>query len=364
MKAREPDYVMIATVLLLVGIGFVILFSASSAKGAFTYGSSTYYVRHQIFYGFLPGLGLLAAFYALGPKRLKRLAIPLFLAALGMLFLVLVPGFGVTIKGATRWLRIGPVSFQPAEFFKFAFIVYLAGFFAKRQSKITSFYEVTLPFLVFLGIAGILLLMEPATGTFGMITLIAFAMYFFSGARLRDVAAAVAVLAIAFALLVFTSPYRFERVMTFLDPARDPKGAGYQITQSLIAIGSGGFEGVGFGHSRQKYNFLPETIGDSIFAIFAEEMGFLGALSLLSLFLLLLYRSVRVALRVDDPFMRLLAVGVAAWIVGQAFVNIGALTGLLPLTGIPLPFVSYGGSALMAELAAIGALVAVSRYAK
>jgi cell division protein FtsW len=215
-----------------------------------------------------------------------------------------------------------------------------------------------------LGIAGILLLLEPATGTFGVIVLIAFAMYFFSGARLRDVALAVGGLAVVFALLILISPYRYERVLTFLNPGRDPRGAGYQITQSLIAIGSGGLNGVGFGHSRQKYNFLPETIGDSIFAIFAEEMGFVGAIALLSCFLLLMYRSVRVALRVDDAFMRLVAVGVATWIVGQAFINVGALTGLLPLTGIPLPFVSYGGSALMAEFAAMGALFGVSRYAK
>ena len=364
MKVRDPDYVMIAATLLLAGVGLVILFSASSMKGVFTHGSSSYYVRHQLLYGVLPGLGLLTAFYLLGPRWLKRLSIPMFLAALAMLVMVLMPEFGVTIKGATRWLRIGPVTFQPAEFFKFAFIVYLAGFFSRRQSKISSFYEVTLPFFVFLGIAGILLLLEPAAGTFGVIVLVAFAMYFFSGARLRDVGMAIAVLAIAFALLIFVSPYRLERIMTFLDPERDPRGAGYQIAQSLIAIGSGGFEGVGLGNSRQKYNFLPETIGDSIFAIFAEEMGFLGAMGLLSLFLLVMYRSVRVALRVDDPFMRLLAVGIATWIVGQAFINIGALTGLLPLTGIPLPFVSYGGSALVAAFAAMGVLFNISRYAK
>jgi cell division protein FtsW len=364
MKSRDPDYSLILLTLLLLGLGLVILFSASSVRGAFTYGSSTYYVKRQFLYGVLPGLALCIFFYILSPRWLKRLAVLMFLLMLGVLATMLIPEFGVTMKGATRWFQVGSLRFQPAEFFKLTFIMYLARFFSLRQQKISNFYEVTLPFFVFLGIAGILLLLQPATGTFGVIILIALAMYFFSGARLRDLSIVLIVLAIAFLLLIFISPYRFERIKTFLDPGRDPRGAGYQITQALIAIGSGGLEGVGFGHSRQKYNFLPEIIGDSIFAIFAEEMGFLGAISLLVVFLLLMYRSIRIALAVTDPFMRLLAVGVATWIVGQAFINIGALTGLLPLTGIPLPFVSYGGSHLAAELAAMGVLFNISRYIK
>lgn len=364
MRSRDPDYALIAVALILLLLGLVVLYSASSVQGALLHGSPTHFVRHQLLRGVLPGIGFAVFFYALGMRWLKRLALPFLVISFAALAAVLFSDFGVTIHGATRWLRVGPFSFQPSEFFKLALIVYLAWFFARRQSRITSFRKVTLPFFVVLGVSGALLLPQPATGTFGIIALIAFVMFFFSGARAFDVGVVVVVAAAIFGILVFTSPHRFERVMTFLNPGLDPKGAGYQITQSLIAIGSGGFWGVGLGHSRQKYHFLPETIGDSIFAIFAEETGFVGATVLLALFLVLLYRGVRIALRVDDAFGRLLAIGISTWIVGQAFVNIGALTGLLPLTGIPLPFVSYGGSALTAVLGAMGILLRVSRHAK
>ncbi len=294
MRAKDPDYFLISIVFLLTIVGLLVLFSASSAKAAFTYGSASYYVMRQILYGVVPGLSLLAIFYLLNPRWLRKLAVIMFLFSVAMLLLVLIPEFGLTIKGATRWLRIGNISFQPAEFFKLTFIVYLASFFARRQSKISNFYEVTLPFFVFLGICGFLLLSQPATGTFGIIVLIAFSMYFFSGVRLSSILVSLLFLAFAFTFLIIISPYRMERLATFLNPEKDPRGAGYQITQALIAIGSGGFDGVGFGHSKQKYNFLPETIGDSIFAIYAEETGFLGSIGLILLFILFLYISLNV----------------------------------------------------------------------
>jgi cell division protein FtsW len=363
MRLREPDYFLIAVTFLLAAGGLVILYSASSVRGSFSYGSPAYFVKRQLVYGILPGLFLMALFYRLPLKWLRRLALPMFVATLSLLAAVLLPSLGVTLKGATRWLSLGPIAFQPAEFFKFAFVIYFAAFFAKRQPKISSFTEVTFPFFVFLGIIGILLLKQPATGTFGIIVLVGLAMYFFSGARLRDFALLLVIMAAIFAVLIFTSPYRFNRLMAFWNPKADPKGAAYQINQALIAIGSGGLEGLGFGQSRQKYNFLPEVIGDSIFAIYAEETGFIGAIGLLVCFLLIFYRGIRIALRVNDMFLRLIAVGLATWIVGQAFVNIAALTGLLPLTGIPLTFISYGGSALAAEFAAMGLLFNLSRHA-
>lgn len=364
MRSREPDFWLVTIGVLLLAGGLVTLFSASSVKAAFAFGSSGFYLTHQLLYGLLPGAALFIVGYRMNPKTLKRLALPIFIIALAALILVTLPKFGVTVKGATRWLKIGTLSFQPAEFFKLAFILYLANFFASRHGKLGKFYETTFPFFVMLGVVGVLLLSQPATGTFGIIVITALTIYFAAGARLRDFLVAALLIAAALGTLILVSPYRFERIMVFLDPAADPRGAGYQINQSLIAIGSGGLWGVGLGHSRQKYNFLPETIGDSIFAIFAEETGFVGSLFLMLLFLAFLYRSVRVALRSDEHFARLLAMGISAWIVSQAFVNVAALTGALPLTGIPLPFFSYGGSALAAELAGMGILLGVSRGIK
>lgn len=362
-KLDQPDYVLMAATFILMAMGLVILFSASAVRGAFMHDSAAYFVQRQALYGLLPGLIAMAVFWWMPLRWLRKLALPIFAVTLAAMIALFIEPFGVTLQGATRWLDIGPITFQPAEFFKFGLVVYLAAFFARRQANITSFSEVTLPFLVFLGAAGALLVAQPATGTFGIVALIGSVMYFFAGARIRDLLVALLLLVLAFGAIIAIEPYRLERVMTFLNPADDPAGAAFQITQAKIAIGSGGFEGLGLGQSRQRFFFLPEVIGDSIFAIWAEETGFIGAMALLALFLLILYRSMRIALRVNDMFLRLLAVGVSTWIVGQAFINIAALTGLLPLTGIPLPFISYGGSALAASLAAMGVLFNVSRYA-
>jgi cell division protein FtsW len=365
MKPRDPDYILIAATFILIAAGLVILFSASSARGAFEHGDPAYFVKRQILYGILPGLLAMAVFWKMSHKWLKKLSLPMFAASLVSMAALFIEPFGVTFQGATRWLDIGPITFQPSEFFKFALAVYLAAFFAKRQREISSFREATLPFLVFLSVAGILLLSQPATGTFGVVTLMALVMYFFSGARITNLFIVASIILLALGgIIIIADDHRMDRIMTFLNPEADPRGSAYQIHQALIAIGSGGLEGLGLGQSRQKYYFLPETIGDSIFAIFAEETGFIGAMTLLAFFILILYRSFKIALRANDVFARLLAIGLATWIVGQAFINIAAITGLLPLTGITLPFISYGGSALTASLAAMGVLFNLSRHIK
>lgn len=362
MKLRKPDYFLVIATLALVVTGLVVLFSASSVRGSFVFGSPIFFVQRQLLYGVIPGLALMAFFYFLPFKLLRKLALPMFVGSLFTMLALLVTPFGVTVQGATRWLDIGPISFQPAEFFKFAFVVYLAAFFSKRQiSNSSGFFQATVPFWVFLVLAGTLLIAQPATGTFGIIALIGMVMYFFSGAHLKHLIVTCVVLLISLGIVIFGAPYRMERVMTFLNPEYDQQGAAFQINQSLIAIGSGGIDGLGLGQSRQKFHFLPEVIGDSIFAIYAEETGFIGAVALLALFLLILQRGIRMALRTNDMFLRLLAIGFATWIVGQALINIAAMTGLLPLTGIPLPFISYGGSALAAVMAAMGVLFNISR---
>jgi cell division protein FtsW len=361
---KDPDKTLIASVFILLIIGIITLFSASSVKSASTYGYPTYYVLRQILYGILPGLILLLIFYFLSLKWLKYLSIPIFVLSLISLLLINFEGFGVTIKGATRWLKIGGFQFQPAEFLKLAFILYLARFFSSNPSRASSFWMGTFPFWVILAIVGILLLSQPATGTFGVISISALTIYFISGAKFRDILITAIVFAIILGFIIIIAPYRVERLLNIINPNRDPSGSGYQVAQSLIAIGSGGLSGVGFGYSQQKYNFLPETIGDSIFAIFAEEMGFLGALVILGLYMLILYRSMRIALRINDLFLKFATVGIAVWIVGQAFINISGLMGLLPLTGVPLPFFSYGGSSTISTLAAMGILFKASCYVK
>lgn len=364
MRPKETDYFLLFTVLFLTLAGLVILFSASSVKATLTFGSSTYYLGHQIVYGVIPGLTALFIGYWFDHRRLKRFSFAILLISAAALVFVFVPSIGVSLKGAARWIRLGPVTIQPAEFFKLAFVIYLADFFSRRQGKITSFKEVSIPFFVVLSAAGAILLSQPSTGTFGVITLTSFVVYFFAGARVRDILVFLLVGGVIVSFLLISVPYRLERVMTFIDPTHDPKGAGYQINQALIAIGSGGLWGVGLGHSRQKYNFLPETIGDSIFAIYAEETGFVGAAGLILIFLIFMHRGLKIALSSRDMFSRLLAVGITVWVVGQAFVNMAALSGLLPLTGLPLPFISYGGSALVAELAGVGILLNISRHIK
>lgn len=364
MRQEEPDYLLILTTLLLTAAGLIILFSASSIKSILTFGSSSYYLNHQVLYGVIPGLAALFVCYRFDHRLLKRFSFIILLISLAALVFVFVPNLGVSLKGAARWIKIGSATIQPAEFFKLAFIIYLADFFSRRQEKITSFKEVSIPFFVILSAAGAMLLSQPSTGTFGVIALTSFVVYFFAGARIRDILVFLLVGGVIASFLLISVPYRLERVMTLLDPARDPRGAGYQINQALIAIGSGGLWGVGLGHSRQKYNFLPEAIGDSIFAIYAEETGFVGAAGLILAFLIFMHRGLKIALSSRDMFSRLLAVGITVWIVGQAFVNMAALSGLLPLTGLPLPFISYGGSALVAGLAGVGILLNISRYTK
>jgi len=362
MHKHDPDYLLMSIIACLVAAGLVLLYSASSFRGAFYFGDSAYYIKHQVLYGILPGIAVFLVGYTINPRWIRRFSFIFLFVMLVLLALVVSSKFGVEFRGAARWLRLGPAIFQPSEFLKLAFIIYLADFFARRTGKLDNFWRTTLPFLIVLGVTGAMLLAQPATSTLGIIAATALVIYFFSGGRLKDIVIMMLLGSVVFFVLLFSAPYRLERVMTYLNPERDPKGAGYQINQAIIAIGSGGMWGVGLGHSKQKYNFLPETIGDSIFAIYAEETGFFGSLVLIAFFFGLAHRGFRAALRSRDAFMRLVAGGIAFWLVGQAFLNMAAISGLLPLTGVPLPFISYGGSALVAALAGAGILLNISRY--
>lgn len=362
MRAHSPDYILFSITAALLLLGLVTLFSASSVRGATNFEDPAYYLKHQLLYGVLPGIlaGLVA--WRIPYRFWRRLSFLVLIATLGLLVMVFTPQFGVSLKGASRWVRLGGIVIQPSEFFKLGLVIFLANFFGSRQGRFKSFGRVMLPFLIILGIAGSLLVAQPSTGTLGVIVFTALGMYFLAGARLANLIIIGALGIIIFAALVISAPYRIERFITFLNPSHDPQGAGYQVLQAMIGIGSGGPFGVGIGHSRQKFLFLPETIGDSIFAIFAEETGFVGSVILATLFFFLVQRGLRIAKLSRDGFGRLLAGGIAIWMGSQAFVNIAAISGLIPLTGIPLPFFSYGGSAMMVTLAGMGMLLNISKY--
>jgi cell division protein FtsW len=247
---------------------------------------------------------------------------------------------------------------------KLSIIIYLAAWLESRGThKIKDVFEGLLPFLGIMGLIGFLIIKQPDTGTLGVIVISSFAIFFISGARIQHLASLGAIGTLVLWILVKIEPYRLDRISAFLDPGADPQGIGYQINQALLAVGSGGILGVGLGHSRQKFNYLPEPVGDSIFAVIGEELGLIGAAMLVILFVALAMRGIKIAKNAPDMFGKLLAAGITIWIVMQAFINISANIALVPLTGIPLPFISYGGTSLVFLMAAVGILLNISKHA-
>ena len=352
-----------ATTLLLLILGLVVLSSAGIVEGQKKFGSSYYYLTHQILYGVLPGLALMFLFFKIDYKIWKKVSLLVLFGALFLMILVFMPNWGHDLKGATRWLDIGGLSFQPSEVLKLALIIYLAAWFGNRHDRIRNWSYGTVPFLIVLSFIAVLLLLQPDIGTLIVVTIISSAIYFFAGSSIKHFLIIGAFVVVAFTLMIAVAPYRLDRIKTFFDPSIDPRGISYQLNQSLIAVGSGGMFGVGFGKSTQKFGFLPEVTNDSIFAILVEELGLVGAGVLIGLFTFFAFLTVKAANNISDKFGKLLVMGVGAWIVGQAFLNIGAIIGLVPLTGIPLPFVSYGGTAMMVLLAGIGIVLNVAKRA-
>ena len=358
---KKPDYVFLIILGILVLLGLAILASASMALGQKNFGDTYYYLKHQLLYGFSTGSIGFLFFSRIRYQKWRRWGLWLMFGSIVLLFLVFIPKLSFGYGGANRWLKFGPLTLQPAEILKLTFILYLAGWFESRKRYIADFKEGLIPFLLVLGLIGALLLAQPATGTFGIIVGIAAAMFFAAGSRVSHLVATTSLALLILLILIQVSPYRLARFTTFLSPEKDPRGSGYQINQALIAIGSGGILGKGFGYSLQKYSYLPEAIGDSIFAIYGEETGFVGTSILISLFVLFAIRGFRIAARAPDFFGQLVAVGVTSWITIQALINMAAISGLIPLTGVPLPFVSYGGSNLAAILCACGILINISK---
>lgn len=364
-KNSQPvDQILLWIIGTLLVFGLVMVVSAGTVYADIRYEDAYYFFKRQLI-GVSLGLIALFVLSRIEYHLLRRLAMPAFFFSLVLLVALLIPGVGTNSYGATRWLNLGPISFQPSEMAKVGMIVYLAAWLSSRGVKnIGRLSEGLLPFVGVMGVLTLLLLAQPDMGTLLIMVFVAGAMFFVAGGNMKHIFTIGGMSGILFLLLIRSSEYRWNRLMVFLNPDLDPQGKGYQIQQALIAVGSGGLLGLGLGNSHQKFNYLPEPAGDSIFAIIGEELGLVGTVGILVMFVLFAFRGYRIASRIPDEFGRLLAVGFTSWIVFQAFVNMAAIIGLIPLTGVPLPFISYGGSSILFSLAAMGILLNVSRYAR
>jgi cell division protein FtsW len=346
---------------LLLAFGLIMLSSASSALGFDRFGDAYYYVKRQIFSGLLPGLLLGYIVLRGGHRLVPKLSLPLFILCLILLGLVFVPGIGQTYGTfARRWIDLGPISFQPSELAKLAVVAYLAAWLSSHQGQLGDFKKGFLPFVGIVGLVVGLIILEPDMGTAGVIVMTTFLMYFIANGSLRYMFLLGAGGLFLLSLLIVAEPYRLERLKTFVDPSRDPLGAGYHVQQSFLAIGSGGMWGRGLGASRSKFQYLPEVTGDSIFPVIAEELGFWLSAALCLLYLYFFSRIMRVAENTKDNFYRFLVAGIGIWIATQTFINLGSMVGMLPLTGVPLPFISYGGTSLMMAIVGICLVIRIS----
>lgn len=361
-KKQQADYVLLGLIGIILIFGFVVLTSASNAVAFQKFNDPYYYIKHQALYGLV--LGVIAFFITSNIEYTywKRYAFLFLVITIILLVLVLIPSVGFEYLGARRWINIGGILFQPTEVAKLTFLMYLATWLEKRQKQVHDFSYGLLAFVFLLGIIGLLIMLQPDLGTMTVIAMISLVVYFVAGAPIKHLALLGLVVSAAFAFLIKIATYRTQRLLVFLNPELDPQGIGYHINQALLAIGSGGFFGLGLNNSRQKYNFLPEVTGDSIFAIMAEELGFIVAVGCIVLFILVLMRGLNIAQKSPDMFGKLVAAGITTWILFQAFVNIGAMVSILPLTGIPLPFVSYGSSSIVMLLTAVGILINISKH--
>ncbi len=360
---HQPDHILFAVVIMLTVFGLAMLASASSELGKVRFNDSYYYLKHQIYFGLSLGLVGFCAGYVLRYQFWKKIAVPLLIINLIALILVFTP-LGVQVGNATRWIKIGPLTFQPAEILKLAFIIYLAAWLGNKKIKrTTSFFEGFLPFALISGLVALLLFLQPATSTVAILLGAGLVVYFLDGAKLRYALLIILAAAIGVGILIQATPYRKARILGFLNKTEDLSGKNYQVNQAQIAIGSGGLMGQGYGQSSAKLNFLPASIDDSIFAIISQELGFIGSGLLVVLFAVLSFRMLYLAQKMRDRFGRLLLAGFGAIIAFQSLVNMASISGLLPLTGVPLPFISYGGTALAVFLTMAGISLNISKYA-
>lgn len=360
-SAGTPDYFLLAALCILLVFGLAMLSSASSGLGKQLFNNSYYYLEHQMMFGLTVGLAGFLVGYFVPYYKFKNIAFVLLLVSMAALVLVFTP-LGAAASGSTRWLRLGPLSFQPAEMMKFTYILYLAAWLSNSKKRSTDFQTGLLPFVIISGVMAVLLIFQPATSTVAILLGAGLIVYFVSGAPWKYILGIIGVAVAAVVLLIFITPYRMARITGFLHPTQNLQGQNYQVNQALIAIGSGGLTGVGYGQSATKDSYLPTPIDDSIFAVVAEELGFIGAGALVALFATVTFRMFWLARKTGDQFGRLILIGFGTVIALQAFVNMASISGIIPLTGVPLPFVSYGGTALAVFITMSGVALNVTRY--
>lgn len=374
---KHFNYFLFFLALFLNFFGLLFLAILSAPASLRVSDSTGYYFFHQLLYGFLPGLALAFIAFKTPVHWIKKMAPWILLANLALLAFVLLPFFGFKFWGAKRWLNLGFFSIQPSEFLKITAILYLSAWLSGRVSEgnkrgwisgvkrgYYNLIHIFLPFFVFLGIISVVLVLQPDMSTLGIIGLTLLAVYFFARTPLWHTLSIIAGAIGGLFLLIRFEPYRMDRLLIFLHPESDPLGKGWQIKQSLIAIGSGGFFGKGLGMSSQKFGHLPQAMTDSIFAVMGEELGIVGCLVLLCLFIFFFWQGMKIARMANDRFSKLTAVGITFWITLQAMINMGSCVGIFPMAGIPLPFFSYGGSHLVAELIGLGILLNISKNSK
>ncbi|RJP61764.1 MAG: cell division protein FtsW [Ignavibacteriales bacterium] len=358
---HQPDFVLLITIGLLLFFGLIFLSSASSALGFFKYEGDTYrFLKQQITHGLLPGLLFFYIAVRINYQSYQKLA------GLGLIgsFILLLLVFFTSSSGdfsAQSWIILGGISFQPAELVKLLLIVFLAAWFDKRGTDVIDLKKTTIPFVIIIGLISLLIIKQPDIGTLSIIGFTVLSMYYVAGAKWNHLLTILAVAGLSFLAMIKAAPYRMNRIVSWLHPDVDPQGIGWQIKQSLIAVGSGGWFGLGLGSSRQK-SYLPQPANDSIFAVISEEIGFVFSLAFIVLFIILIYRGFQIVRKSDDNFAKLLAVGISSWMAVQVFINIGGMIKLMPLTGVPLPFVSLGGSNLVVTLIAMGILINISKF--
>ncbi|MDT3700001.1 MAG: stage V sporulation protein E [Thermincola sp.] len=360
-RKKSPDVMLFAATILLLSIGIIMVYSASQVTAYERLDDTFYYLKKQLLWALL-GITAMVSVMKIDYWKYKKWAVPFLGVAFLLLIIVLLPGVGTNVKGAQRWLGAGPLRIQPSEVIKIALVIFMSYGLSKYKDRLRYFVKGMLPFLAVLILACGLILLQPDLGTAVSAAGTVYIMLFAAGAKGKHMFyLAVAGLA-AVVMAIILEPYRMSRFLAFLDPWKDPQGTGFHIIQSLYALGSGGLFGAGLGQSHQKFFYLPEQHTDFIFAVLGEELGFFGGAMVLLLFLIFVWRGFKISLSSQDPFASLLAVGVTCMIAIQAIINIGVVTGSLPITGIPLPLISFGGSSLVFTLTGVGILLNISRY--
>ncbi len=363
VKKTTPDFILVIVILALLSLGLIMVYSASAVWADYRFDDSFYFAKRQLLFAII---GLIAMFFIMNIDywTWRSWSKVILITCFVLLIAVLIPGIGNVRNGSRSWIGVGAFSIQPSEFMKLAMIIYLAKFLSENQKNITSFKKGLVPSLGLVFTAFALIMLQPDLGTGTVMIATCLIMIFVSGARIAHFIGLGLIGLAGFVGLIAAAPYRIKRITAFLDPWEDPLGSGFQTIQSLYAIGPGGLFGLGLGQSRQKFFYLPEPQTDFIFAILVEELGFIGGAFVLLLFALLLWRGIRTALNAPDLYGSFLAVGIISMVAFQVMINIGVVINLIPVTGITLPFFSYGGSSLTLMLMAMGILLNISRYSR